>query len=60
MRILSELRTTDIRVLFNIYEAIAAIEFVLRINLLIQFSSIARKEKIKHSRDVKKSSRRYF
>jgi hypothetical protein len=60
MRILSELRTTDIRVLFNIYEAIAAIEFVLRINLLIQFSLIARKEKIKYSRDVKKSSRRYF
>jgi hypothetical protein len=58
MRILGELRTTDIRVLFNIYEeVIAAIEFVLRINLLAQFSLVARKEKAEYLRDVEEPDR---
>ena len=60
MRILSELRTTDIRVLFNTYEgATAAIEFVLRINLLAQFSLVARKEKVERPRDVEEPGRRH-
>jgi hypothetical protein len=47
MRLLGELRTTDMRVLLNTYEgATAAIEFVLRTNLLLQFSLVARKEQI--------------
>jgi hypothetical protein len=58
MRILEKLRTTDIRVLFNIYEgATAAIEFVLRINLLAQFSLVAGKEKIKRLRDAEEPDR---
>jgi hypothetical protein len=60
MRILGELRTTDMRVLLNTYEgATAAIEFVLRTNLLAQFSLVARKEKVKHPRDAEEPGRRY-
>jgi hypothetical protein len=60
MRILGELRTTDIRVLFNTYEgASAAIEFVLRINLLAQFSLIAGKEKVERPRDAEEPDRSY-
>src|SRR5450755_2455091 len=59
MRILGELRTTNMRVLLNIYEgATAAIEFVLRTNLLAQFSLVARKEQVKRLRDAEKSGRR--
>jgi hypothetical protein len=58
MRILGELRTTDIRVLFNTYKgATAAIKLVLRINLLAQFSLVAGKEKIERPRDAEKSDR---
>jgi hypothetical protein len=60
MRILGELRTTDIRVLFNTYEgAIVAIEFVLRINLLAQFSLVAREEQVGRLRDTEEPGRRY-
>jgi hypothetical protein len=60
MRILGELRTTDIRVLLNTYEgATAAIEFVLRTNLLAQFSLIARKEKVERPRDAEEPGYRY-
>jgi hypothetical protein len=58
MRILGELRTTDIRVLFNTYEgATAAIEFVLRTNLLAQFSLVAEKEKAERLRDAEEPDR---
>jgi hypothetical protein len=60
MRILGELRTTDMRVLLNTYEgATAAIEFVLRTNLLAQFSLIAGKEKVKRPRDAEESDRNH-
>jgi hypothetical protein len=60
MRTLGELRTTDMRVLLNIYEgATAAIKFVLRINLLTQFSLVAREEQIGRLRDAEKPGRRY-
>jgi hypothetical protein len=46
MRILGELRTTDMRILLNTYEGVtAAIEFVLRTNLLAQFSLVAGKRR---------------
>jgi hypothetical protein len=58
MRILEELRTTDIRVLFNIYKGVTAtIEFVLRINLLAQFSLVAGKEKAERLRDAEEPDR---
>jgi hypothetical protein len=60
MRILGELRTTDIRVLLNTYEgATAAIEFVLRTNLLAQFSLVAGKEKVERLRDAEESDRNH-
>jgi hypothetical protein len=60
MRILDELRTTDIRVLLNIYEgATAAIEFVLRTNLPAQFSLVAREEQIERLRDAEEPGRRH-
>jgi hypothetical protein len=60
MRILGELRTTDMRVLLNTYEgATAAIEFVLRINLLAQFSLVAREEQVGRPRDAEEPGRRY-
>jgi hypothetical protein len=58
MRILGELRTTDIRILLNTYEgATAVIEFVLRINLLAQFSLVAGKEKVERPRDAEEPDR---
>jgi hypothetical protein len=61
MRILGELPTTDIRVLLNIYKgATAAIEFVLLINLLAQFSRVAREEQVKRLRDAEELGRRYL
>jgi hypothetical protein len=60
MRILGELRTTDMRVLLNTYEgATAAIEFVLRTNLLAQFSLVAREEQVGRPRDAEEPGRRY-
>jgi hypothetical protein len=60
MRILGELQTTDIRVLFNIYEeAFATIEFVLRTNLLAQFSLISGKEKVERPRDAEEPDRNH-
>jgi hypothetical protein len=60
MRILGELRTTDMRVFFNTYEgAIAAIEFVLCTNLLAQFSLVAREEQVERPRDAEEADRRY-
>ena len=60
MRILGELRTTDIRILLNTYErASAAIEFVLRTNLLAQFSLVARKEQVERLQNVEEPGRRY-
>jgi hypothetical protein len=60
MRILDELRTTDIRVLLNTYEgATAAIEFVLRTNLLAQFSLVAGKEKVERPLDAEEPDRSY-
>jgi hypothetical protein len=60
MRILGELRTTSLRVLLNTYEgATAAIEFVLRTNLLAQFSLVARKEQAERLRDAEESGRRH-
>jgi hypothetical protein len=60
MRILGELRTTDIRILLNTYErASAAIEFVLCINLLAQFSLVARKEQVERLRNAEKPGRRH-
>jgi hypothetical protein len=60
MRILGELRTTDMRVLFNTYKgATAVIKFVLRINLLAQFSLVVREKQIGRPRDAEKPGRRY-
>ena len=60
MRILGELRTTAIRILLNTYEgASAAIEFVLRTNLLAQFSLVARKEQVERLQNVEEPGRRY-
>jgi hypothetical protein len=60
MRILGELRTTDMRVLFNTYKDVtAAIKFILRINLLAQFSLVAREKQIGRLRDVEEPGRRY-
>jgi hypothetical protein len=60
MRILGELRTTDMRIFLNTYEgAFAAIEFVLRINLLAQFSLVVRKEQVERLRNAEEPGRRY-
>jgi hypothetical protein len=48
------------RTLLNTYEgATAAIEFVLRTNLLAQFSLVARKEQAERLRDADESDRRH-
>jgi hypothetical protein len=58
MRILDGLRTTDMRVLLNIYKrATTAIEFVLRTNLLAQFSVVAREEQVERLQDAEEPGR---
>jgi hypothetical protein len=59
MRILGEIRSTDMRELLNTYKgATAAVRFVLHTNLLARFSLVARIEQAERQQDTGESSHR--